>query len=89
MMGRFIRVLSLLAEKGADVPLSSVNWILGLNRQIALGKKLGTSVETQVKMMVGAHKLRLGLGTANAVNAAARLGRRVAMSLLGWAHLAG
>ena len=84
MMGRFIHLLSLIAREGGEVPLSSVNWILGLNRQIALGKTLDLPVEKQVKTMVASHKLGLGLGTANTVNAVARSLTNFGAALTGW-----
>ena len=84
MMGRFIHLLSLVAREGGEVPLASVNWILGLNRQISLGKSLGLPVEREVKTMVASHKLGLGLGTANTLNAMGRTLTRVGSALTGW-----
>lgn len=84
MMGRFIQLLSLISRKGGKVPLSSVNWIMGINRQISLGKKLGLPVESQLKTMVASHKLGLGLGTANTLNAVARSLTRLGAALTGW-----
>lgn len=67
-MDCFIHLLSLVAQKGAEVPISSVHWILGLNRQIALGSKLGQSVQKQVRNMVINHKIGLPLGVYNSLH---------------------
>ena len=83
MMGRFIHLLALLSEKNAEVPISSVHWILGMNRQISLGKRLGTNVEAQVKTMVASHKLGVGLGTANTLNAISRSVGRLTSGIAG------
>jgi hypothetical protein len=40
-MDCFIHLLSLLSRNGAKVPISSVHWVLGLNRQMALAEKIG------------------------------------------------
>jgi len=69
-MGRFIRLLSTLALKGAEVPMSGIHWILALNRQIVLGKRLGSNVENQVKSMILGHKLGLRMGVSNTITAA-------------------
>lgn len=84
MMGRFIHLLSLISREGGEVPLSSVNWIFGLNRQITLGKKLDLPVERQVKTMVASHKLGLGLGMANTLHAVGRNLTRFGAALTGW-----
>ncbi|MBS2040797.1 hypothetical protein JST97_37770 [bacterium] len=88
-MDCFIHLLSLVSRKGAEVPISSVHWVLGLNRQLALGKKLGQSVQGQVRNIVINHKLGLPLGVYNTAHAlkdklvgfAAGLGH----ALFGWA----
>jgi hypothetical protein len=51
-MDCFVHLLSTLSQKGADVSIASVHWILGLNRQIALGEKLGQPVHKQVRNIV-------------------------------------
>lgn len=67
-MDCFIHLLSLVSNKGADVPIAAVHWVLGLNRQLALGKKLGQSVQGQVRNIVITHKLGLPLGVYNTVH---------------------
>lgn len=65
-MDCFVHLLSLLSRNGANVPISSVHWVLGLNRQIALAEKIGDPIDEAVKNMVANHKAGLGLATFNA-----------------------
>ena len=65
-MDCFIHLLSLLSRNGATVPISSVHWVLGLNRQIALAEKIGDPIDEAVKRMVANHKAGLPLATFNA-----------------------
>lgn len=69
-MDMFIRLLALVSEKGGEVPLSTVHWVLALNRQVVLGEKLDQSVQAQVVGMVLSHRLGMGLGVFNTVQAA-------------------
>jgi hypothetical protein len=65
-MDCFIHLLSLLSRNGAKVPISSVHWVLGLNRQMALAEKIGDPIDEAVKKMVANHKAGLPLATFNA-----------------------
>ncbi len=65
-MDCFVHLLSLLSRNGANVPISSVHWILALNRQMALAEKIGDPIDDAVKKMVANHKAGLGLATFNA-----------------------
>lgn len=65
-MDCFIHLLSLLSRNGATVPISSVHWVLGLNRQMALAEKIGDPIDSAVKNMVANHKAGLPLATFNA-----------------------
>jgi hypothetical protein len=65
-MDCFIHLLSLLSNNGAEVPISSVHWVLGLNRQMALAEKIGDPIDQAVKNMVLNHKAGLPLTTFNA-----------------------
>ena len=65
-MDCFIHLLSLLSRNGADVPISSVHWVLGLNRQMALAEKIGDPIDGAVKNMILNHKAGLPLSTFNA-----------------------
>lgn len=65
-MDCFVHLLSLLSRNGAKVPISSVHWILGLNRQIALAEKIGDPIDDAVKKMVANHKAGLPLAAFNA-----------------------
>ncbi len=64
-MDIFIHLLSTVSRKGARVPLSSVHWVLGLNRQLALGEKIGKPIDKEVRNMVITHKLWMPLGVYN------------------------
>jgi len=67
-MDRFIRLLAAISQKGGQVPLSTVHWVLALNRQVALGDKLGQGIKLQVAGMVANHKLGLPLAGYNLVH---------------------
>ena len=88
-MDRFIHLLSLVSQKGADVPISAVHWVLGLNRQLALGRKLGQSVQSQVRNIVITHKIGLPLGVYNTAHAikekVSQWAGALAHCLVGWA----
>ena len=64
-MDCFIRLLAAISQKGGKVPLSTVHWVLALNRQIVLGDKVGQGVKIQVGGMVANHKLGMPLTTYN------------------------
>lgn len=83
MMDKFIRLLSLVSEKGAEVPLSTVHWVLALNRQIVLGEKLDQGIKAQVFGMVVNHRLGLPLTVFNTVQAAAQKTTEIAGAVVG------
>ncbi|MBS2035781.1 hypothetical protein JST97_12395 [bacterium] len=89
VMDKFIHLLSLLARNGADVPISTVHWVLAMNRQLVLGEKLDQSIKGQLVGMVVNHKLGLPLGVFNTVYAAnekvKHMAQSVSHALLGWA----
>lgn len=89
VMDKFIHLLSLLARNGADVPISTVHWVLAMNRQLVLGEKLDQSIKGQLVGMVVNHKLGLPLGVFNTVYAANEKVKNAATSLVhglfGWA----
>lgn len=87
-MDLFIRLLALISEKGAEVPLSTVHWILALNRQYVLGDKLEQSIKGQVVGLAVGHRLGVGLGTFNTAQAALAKAQQLASSavsgIAGW-----
>jgi hypothetical protein len=89
VMDKFIHLLSLLARNGADVPISTVHWVLAMNRQLVLGEKLDQSIKGQLVGMVANHKLGLPMGVFNTVYAANEKVKNAATSLVhglfGWA----
>ena len=54
-MDCFIHLLSTLSRSGADVPISSVHWVLGMNRQMALAEKIGDPIDGAVRNMIINH----------------------------------
>jgi hypothetical protein len=68
-MDMFVHLLSVLASKGADVPLSTIHWVLALNRQLVLGDKLHQSIKAQMVGMVLTHKMGMPLRVFNTVYA--------------------
>lgn len=94
-MDCFIHLLSAISQSGADVPLSSVHWVLGLNRQMALTEKIGKPIDREVRNMVINHKVGLPLGfynfahgtkeaTVKAVKVAADTAVAVGTGLINW-----
>ena len=69
-MDSFIRLLAAVSQKGGKVPLSTVHWVLALNRQFVLGAKLDQPIEKEVVGMVVNHKLGLKLGSYNTIKGA-------------------
>ena len=67
-MDSFIRLLATISQKGGKVPLSTVHWVLALNRQMVLGDKLDQGIKLELVGMVGSHKLGLPLTAYNAVH---------------------
>jgi hypothetical protein len=65
-MDCFIHLLSTLSRNDAQVPISSVHWVLGMNRQIALAEKIGDPIDGAVRNMILNHKAGLSLSTFNA-----------------------
>lgn len=83
MMDKFIRVLSLVSERGAKVPLSTVHWVLALNRQLVLGAKLDQGIKAQMVGMVINHRLGLPLTTYNALQAAGQKAVEIGSAIVG------
>ena len=85
---QFIRLLALVSEKGAEVPLSTVHWILALNRQYVLGDKLDQSIKGEIVGLAVSRRLGLSLRTYNTANAALEKAHQIASSVVsgiaGW-----
>jgi hypothetical protein len=67
-MDGFIRLLAAISQKGGKVPLSTVHWVLALNRQVVLGEKLDQDIKLDLVGVVASHKLGLPLTAFNAVH---------------------
>ncbi|PWU20416.1 MAG: hypothetical protein C5B49_04350 [Bdellovibrio sp.] len=44
----FFKFLSLASSKGGEVPVPTVQWVLGINRQRVLGEKIGQPIEARL-----------------------------------------
>lgn len=71
-MDIFIQLLSLLDQSKMPVPLASVHWILAVNRQIALGEKIGVDTTHIFRHLVITDKLGLPKAFYNALHMAKR-----------------
>lgn len=59
-MDIFIKLLSKLNQNKMSVPIASVHWILAVNRQIALGEKIGIDNMSAFKKLIITDKAMLG-----------------------------
>jgi hypothetical protein len=82
-MDMFIRLLALISQRGAKVPLSTVHWILALNRQVVLGEKLEQSINAEVAGMAITKRLGLPLTVYNAAQQAVQTTAQVAGAVVG------
>lgn len=64
-MDRFVRTLAMMTEKGAEVPLPVVHWVLGVHRQRVLGEQIGQSIEPTLKNLLVTRRLGGNLALHN------------------------
>lgn len=64
-MDRFVRLASGLNQRGFQVPLSSIHWVLAVNRAVKLGKKIGVPLEASYRNLLLTTKVGLSLKTYN------------------------
>lgn len=64
-MDAFVHLISMLERSGFSVPLSSVHWVLGVNRAVVLGDKIGVPLSKRYRDLLIASKLKVGLPTYN------------------------
>jgi hypothetical protein len=57
----FIRLISLTSRKGSKVPLPTVQWVLGMNRQLALSKRIDTHLERKLWFIFAKESARRAL----------------------------
>ena len=82
-MDIFVHLLSLLNRQGAKVPIPAVHWVLAVNRQIALGDKIGVPNEKMIRNLLLTEKLGGSLTTYNSLH----LGREWLHDHIGgWLH---
>lgn len=79
-MDRFIRLLGLARRSGQRVPVPVVNWILAVNRQVALAERTGARTEKSVRNLVLARSVGLGLTGYNRLHL---MGQRLGASVVG------
>ena len=71
-MDKFTKLLGTLAGLGGKVPIPVVHWVLGMNRQIALGEKTGDSMMNSLRVMALVRKSGGDIETFNALRVAGR-----------------
>lgn len=81
-MDAFVRLLGLMERKGNPVPLGTVHWVLAVNRQRALGAKIGKPVDRALKGLVLTRRLGGSLESYNRVRQAGRQLQQLAGSLI-------
>lgn len=64
-MDRFVRLASGLHQRGYEVPLSSIHWVLAVNRIVKLGEKIGVPMEKSYRNLLLTTKVGLSLRTYN------------------------
>ena len=59
-MDSFVKLLSLIDAGGAKVPISTVHWVLAMNRQIVLGDQIGLKTTAKVRNLLLTKKITGG-----------------------------
>ncbi len=65
-MDVFFKMLGTMTQHGAKIPIPVVHWVLGMNRQRALGEKLNAPIDKKLRTL-GA--VRMSGGSLEAHNA--------------------
>ncbi|MGE3974201.1 MAG: M48 family metalloprotease [Bdellovibrionales bacterium] len=65
LMDRFVYLLGTLNQSGLSIPLSSIHWVLGVNRAIQLGRNIGFPAEQEIFGLILANKLGFRQKTFN------------------------
>lgn len=81
-MDAFVRLLGLMERKGNPVPLGTVHWVLAMNRQRALGVKIGKPVDRALKGLILLRRLGGSLESYNHLRLAGRQLQQLAGSLI-------
>ena len=71
-MDVFTKLLGSMAQEGAKIPLPVVHWVLGMNRQRALGEKLDAPVDGKLRALAAMRMTGGSLETFNALRIAQR-----------------
>jgi hypothetical protein len=71
-MDRLVYLLGLVEQRGLNIPLPVVHWVLGVNRAIQLGKKVGVNVERRIAGLLAVRKIGLGVESFNTIRQFAR-----------------
>ncbi len=77
-MDVFTKMLGTMTQHGAKIPLPVVHWVLGMNRQRALGEKLDAPIDKKLRTLAA---VRMTGGSLEAYNAL-RIARRSPMQAL-------
>lgn len=65
VMQRFIEVAANFENLGVEIPLESLHWILGVNRQVKLGARIGKPIDGVIRNLLISHKMGIGQTGAN------------------------
>ncbi len=65
-MDRFVYLLGVLKKHDWKIPMSSVHWILGLNRADKLGKNVGININWALKTTLMGNRMGLPIDSVNA-----------------------
>lgn len=58
-MGRFVKLVAKIRARGGKVPIAAVHWVMAVNRQLELSKKIGTHLDWKVGARLLASKFGL------------------------------
>ena len=64
-MDFFIHLIAKVSQKGYEIPLSSIHWVLGINRLLALSDKIGGANMVRLKLLLILEKFGVDLKTYN------------------------
>ena len=68
-MERFMEAAANFELLGVNIPLESIHWIMGVNRQVQLGNRIGRPIDGVIRGLLLAHKFGIGQIGANTARA--------------------
>ncbi|MFK8136755.1 MAG: hypothetical protein AB8E15_00200 [Bdellovibrionales bacterium] len=64
----FVHLIAKLSMNGTELPLSTIHWILGMNRQISLGEKIGKPITSELVRLLTLRGIGLSIKHHNWLN---------------------